>query len=122
METLLTRSPDCWLVYLALAAASPLAVRAVTSHELASRTQVPWPTAFRTSSWLPLVLGIFEMLAYPMLIVSSQVGAIGGWLLFKTVHRAQYAPTEKRGPYNRYLVANAMILCSSYLSARWSFL
>lgn len=71
--------------------------------------------------WLAFILGMLEMLAYPPVLAADQPTFIGAWLVFKTVHRWSYAPGFSRGPYNRYLVANGIILLASYLSARWWF-
>ena len=71
--------------------------------------------------WLSFGLGVLEMLAYPAIIKADQPTIIGAWLAFKTVHRWSYAPGYSRGQYNRYLVANAIILLSSYFAARWWF-
>ena len=71
--------------------------------------------------WLSFLLGVSEMLAYPPLLKANQPTIIGAWLVLKTVHRVTYAPDHKRGLYNRYLLANVMILFASYFSARWWF-
>jgi len=68
---------------------------------------------------LPFVLGVFELLAYPILIVNNQPVFIGAWIAFKIVHRVKYAPDIDRGPYNRFLVANGMILVLAYCIARF---
>jgi hypothetical protein len=62
-------------------------------------------------------LGFLELLAYPILLKSNHAAYIGAWLAFKTVHRWGYAPGYKRGTYNRYLLANAVIICISYFMA-----
>ena len=85
-----------------------------TTGKAEDGTQIP------SDYWLAYVIGVGEMLAYPLLIVTAQPLIIGAWLAFKTVHRWHYAPDISRGPYNRYLVANAAILIGAYLSARWT--
>jgi hypothetical protein len=70
--------------------------------------------------WLSFFLGMLEMLAYPFLIVTNHPLIIGSWLTFKTVHRMSYARGVPRGPYNQYLVGNALILIGAYCSARWA--
>jgi hypothetical protein len=67
--------------------------------------------------WLGFWLGLLELLAYPILLKSDHAAYIGAWLAFKTAHRWGYAPGYKRGTYNRYLLANALIICISYLIA-----
>jgi len=62
-------------------------------------------------------LGLLELLAYPILLKSNHAAYIGAWLAFKTVNRWGYAPGYKRGTYNRYLLANSLIICISYLMA-----
>jgi hypothetical protein len=52
----------------------------------------------------------------------SDIAIIGAWLLFKTIHKTKYNPDEKRGLYNRYLLANALILIFSYLMCRYIIL
>ena len=68
--------------------------------------------------WLPYLLGLMELLAYPMLMVSNLPEFIGAWLVFKIVHRMRYAPGTDRGLYNSFLVANAMIIVIAYCMAR----
>ena len=70
---------------------------------------------------LAFILGILELLAYPILLRTNHPAFIGAWLAFKTVHRWHYASEYKRGSFNRYLVSNAFILCISYWLARSLF-
>ncbi len=69
--------------------------------------------------WLPYFIGVLEMLAYPLLIWNNEPAVIGAWLALKTADRLRYADQEKRGLYNRYLLANALILAASCVSASW---
>lgn len=133
MDKLISLVPESLLCYWALALSIPLAVRIGISCLEAIRLEirggcwkifkgfggdaVDWKKA-PADYWLSYILGVGEMLAYPLLIAASQPLFIGFWLTFKTVHRWSYAPHFPRGPYNLYLVANAVILMGAYLSAR----
>lgn len=132
-------TPSSPYLYLAYSLVVPLALRFVNSGVEALRLNRSKETAcdfwdiFRgvgngagdngncpADYWLAFVLGVFEMLAYPILMVADHYLFIGFWLTFKTVHRWFYAPNWSRGPFNRYLVMNAGILVASYLSARFA--
>jgi hypothetical protein len=64
-----------------------------------------------------LLIGFLEAVAYPILIKVNQPEYIGAWLAFKTVNRWQYR-RQDRGLFNRYLVANALLLVAGYILAR----
>lgn len=66
-----------------------------------------------------LVIGFLEVAMYPILIKANLPEYIGAWLPFKTVNRWSYK-RQDRGLFNRYLVANALVLVASYCLARWS--
>jgi len=130
VNEVLSANPTDWAVYLWLAFGIPLAVRIFISLIEAARLRTCPLKIFGGFSsdneipsdyWLAYVLGMIEMLAYPVFFASSFVAPVGAWLLFKTVHRWHYAPDTSRGPYNRYLVANAAVLLGSYFSARFAF-
>jgi len=132
MTELLRITPTSWW-YLGLALAIPLAIRLFICLVEAKRLSVPFLKILKGTGgkenckdipadyWLAFIIGVLEMLAYPPLIVTNAPTIIGGWLVFKTVNRWQYAPGQSRGPFNRYLVANAVILLGAYFSARLAF-
>jgi len=68
---------------------------------------------------LGFFLGFIELLAYPILLKSNHAAYIGAWLAFKTAHRWGYSSEYKRGTFNRYLFANALILFISYFMAKF---
>jgi hypothetical protein len=128
MGELLNVFPSSPLWYLTMALVSPLVVRVGIASVEAVRREVDFIKIFKGTSgqenvpsdyWLAFILGVGEMLSYPLLIVTDHALYIGAWVAFKTVNRWHYAPGVSRGPYNRYLVANGIILIASYLSARW---
>jgi len=58
------------------------------------------------------ILGVIELLSYPILMITHQFAFIGAWIGFKTV--AHWGPwKEKRYPLNRFLIGNALILLLS---------
>lgn len=130
MAKLLEIVPTSWWWYLGLALAIPFAVRLFICWIESKRLSVSFGKIFKgvegkedipADYWLAFIVGILEMLAYPPLIVTDAPAIIGGWLIFKTVNRWQYAPNWSRGPFNRYLIANAVVLFGAYLSARLGF-
>jgi len=68
-------------------------------------------------NWLCFILGCMEATTYPILLVVDKPEYIGVWLAFKTVNRYKYKEMD-RGFFNRYLVANGMILIGSYFLAQ----
>jgi len=133
MTELLEIKPTSWCWYLGLALLIPLLIRLFICSIEAKRLGVSFRKIFKgfgdkendkhvpSDYWLAFIIGVLEMLAYPPLLVTDAPAIIGGWLLFKTVNRWQYAPNRTRGPFNRYLVANAVIIFGAYLSARLAF-
>ena len=140
MDELFTVEPASWLYYL-FTLLSALFVRGVVSVwrglEIDSKftkkicrifkgigCQV-WegckPKKIAADYWMGFVLGLLELLAYPLLLRTNHPALIGAWLVFKTAHRWSYAPRQERGTYNRYLVGNALILVFSYFLARFMF-
>lgn len=64
--------------------------------------------------WHPFFLGIFELLAYPILMKTDNWQFIGAWLTFKTL--AQWKAWSKdRVSFNRFLIGNALVLLLSFL-------
>ena len=127
------------ILYFAVAVIGSIIIRAIVGFYLSKESQVPKKGSFykyflgqpivseedpskqlRSGDYfLGFFLGVIELLAYPILIFSNNIVLIGAWLLFKTIHRTKYNPNEKRGLYNRYLLANALILIFSYLMCRF---
>jgi hypothetical protein len=111
-----------YLAYPFLVAACTFAIRAAICGVRALKTGrfcKDWKADFRgspTFDWDPTILGGLELLAYPILIQTGQLAAIGAWLGFKTV--AQWDVWKKRrAPYNQFLIGNALVLLVSYLLA-----
>ena len=67
--------------------------------------------------WYPFVLGVFEFLTYPILIVTENWKFLGAWLAFKTVSQWKHWG-DNRPAFNRFLIGNALvvILCVLLLS------
>jgi len=64
--------------------------------------------------WYPFILGVFEFLTYPILMVTGNWQFIGAWLAFKTL--AQWKHWGKNRPvFNRFLIGNALVLILSFL-------
>lgn len=65
--------------------------------------------------WHPFILGLFELSAFPVLMVTEHWTFIGAWLAFKTL--SQWKTWEdKRKAFNRFLIGNALVL---FLSLLW---
>ena len=64
--------------------------------------------------WHPFFLGLLELAVYPILMVTGSWIFIGAWLMFKTVGQWQ-AWKERRCPFNRFLIGNALVLIWSLL-------
>ena len=64
--------------------------------------------------WHPFILGLFELMAYPVLMATGNWRFVGAWLAFKTLaqwkHWAKY-----RVAFNRFLIGNALVLFCSFL-------
>lgn len=59
--------------------------------------------------WHAAAVGTLELLGYPVLMVMDQWAFIGAWLLFKT--SGQWAAwRDRRSPFNRFLIGNALVL------------
>jgi hypothetical protein len=64
--------------------------------------------------WFASILGLIELLSYPVLMKVGAWSVIGAWLGFKTV--AQWRRwTENRVSFNRYLIGNAVCVLLSLL-------
>jgi hypothetical protein len=62
---------------------------------------------------LPAILGCIELVAFPVLLVSSHWDVIGAWIGFKAL--AQWRTwTENRNTYNRFLIGNALVVIASW--------
>ncbi len=65
-------------------------------------------------NWHSFILGLFELSAFPVFMVTNHWSFIGAWFAFKTI--AQWKRwSEKRKDFNRFLIGNALILFLSYL-------
>jgi hypothetical protein len=64
--------------------------------------------------WLPTLVGLAELIAYPILIVTGQGLIIGGWLGLKTA--GAWGGWKTSGTaYNRFLLFNLVNLFVAYL-------
>jgi hypothetical protein len=69
--------------------------------------------------WLPVIIGVAELTAYPVLMSLNRLNVIGGWIAIKTA--GQWGTwTNSRTAFNRFLVGNILGLAISYLwLSRW---
>ncbi len=65
--------------------------------------------------WLPLIIGVSELMVYPVLLAANQFEVIGGWIAIKTAGQWR-AWEHSRTAFNRFLVGN---LCSLAISYFW---
>jgi uncharacterized membrane protein len=64
--------------------------------------------------WLNSAIGIAELTAYPVLMVTDHLGVIGAWLTLKTV--AQWKVwAESRIVFNRFLIGNILVVFVAFL-------
>jgi hypothetical protein len=64
--------------------------------------------------WHSFVLGFLELAVYPILMVTGSWTFIGAWLVLKTAGQWR-AWKERRCPFNRFLIGNALALIWSFL-------
>ena len=136
MRNLLEVTPTAPVCFAAICMLTPLAVRiGVCFYEARRRKLEFWQLLLGTRErksddpagptqpdyWMPYVLGVLETAGYSAAFAAHQLASIGGWLTFKTVHRVVYAKEADRGPFDRYLLANAVLLAAAYCCARWLF-
>ena len=63
--------------------------------------------------WLPYIVGVAELLAYPILFHFEQVTVIGGWIALKTA--GNWAVwQERRHSFYSFLLGNILIIFASY--------
>ncbi len=66
--------------------------------------------------WLPVFIGIPELLIYPILMINGSWTAIGAWIIIKTA--SSWGGWQKtRTAYNRFLFGNILsLICSGLIS------
>jgi|GEM_PF-3456346 len=66
--------------------------------------------------WYTFILGSLEILAYPILLVTGNWGAVGAWIGFKALAQWKVWPTD-RAVFNLFLIGNGLnVLASVVLS------
>jgi hypothetical protein len=65
----------------------------------------------------PVILGLLELLVYPILMGNNLPVYIGAWLGFKVVPRLG-SWEKSRNTYQRFLIGNALVILASYLLMR----
>jgi hypothetical protein len=65
----------------------------------------------------PVILGLLELLIYPILMGNNLPVYIGAWLGFKVVPRLG-SWEKSRNTYQRFLIGNALVILASYLLMR----
>lgn len=63
--------------------------------------------------WLPALVGMAELAAYPVLIVTGNIAVIGAWIAIKTTGQWRVW-AQSRTAFNRYLFANLLTISVSY--------
>lgn len=64
--------------------------------------------------WLPFLIGVAELAAYPVLFFRNDLLVIGGWIIVKTAG-SWGVWARSRTAYNRFLFGNVLIIAISYL-------
>jgi hypothetical protein len=64
--------------------------------------------------WHPFVLGCMELVALPVLMVMGAWNFVGAWVAFKALGNWKVW-TERRSPFNRFLICNLAMLLLSFL-------
>lgn len=65
----------------------------------------------------PLLLGWFELLAFPIFIYTSNWVLIGAWITLKVAPQWKFW-TDHRPAFNRFLIGTALVLLGSYFLAQ----
>jgi hypothetical protein len=66
--------------------------------------------------WLPFIVGLLELAAYPYFIAKGDWKVIGGWIALKTA--SQWGQWSKsRSHYQRFLIGNALVIAASVFLA-----
>lgn len=63
---------------------------------------------------LPAIVGLLELLVYPVLLAAGKPEYIGAWLGFKVVPKLGLWSAQ-RETYQRFLIGNALTIISSYV-------
>jgi len=66
--------------------------------------------------WQPFILGVLELMVFPVLIATEHWNYVGAWLGFKTLAQA-VRWNEDRGVFNRFLIGSALVILASYYLA-----
>ncbi len=69
----------------------------------------PGKEAQKSDFLSPFLVGLLELLSFPVLMAGTHWSYIGWWLGFKTAAQYKHWTTE-RAVFNRYLVGNALVL------------
>jgi hypothetical protein len=72
------------------------------------------PDKNRADYWFPSILGLLELISYPVLMVTGAWTVIGAWIGFKTFAQLE-AWKKDRNSFNRYLIGNALVVILSLL-------
>jgi len=63
--------------------------------------------------WLPYIIGVFELILFPLLYKYQQSEMMGAWLAFKAL--ANWSTKNSRTAYNRFLLGNILALFGSFV-------
>lgn len=124
-EMIHLHSPTCYFFYSFLGS---LVVRLIQCYFRTKMPDVEWQKmkcwkrywkAFKGQDpqvgdhWFPYLLGVAELLAYPILFHFEQVTAIGGWIALKTAGNWGVWQKSRTVFYN-FLLGNIYIIFISY--------
>lgn len=63
--------------------------------------------------FLPLIIGYFELITFPILLEYKQISVLGGWLALKAI--GSWNTKNSRTAYNRFILGNILSITFSYL-------
>ena len=69
---------------------------------------------------LPFIVGLLELLVYPILLAAGKPEYVGAWLGFKVIPKLGTWSTN-RETYQRFLIGNALVIVASYILQRYFY-
>jgi hypothetical protein len=68
----------------------------------------------------PFIVGLLELLVYPVLLAAGHPQYVGAWLGLKVVPKLG-AWSTNRATYQRFLIGNALVIVFSYFLQLWFY-
>ncbi len=120
-----------WLLYVGTAISGSVALRIFLSllrslEQGKSKLGKHWWVAFKgfdaqepftNDYWQTWIIGVLELISFPILLASGYAQYIGGWLIIKTLPQWTHWQ-NRRWVYNRFLIGNAIILLIAYFMTK----